>query len=287
MPIPRRKKFVRSEDRDPLKLTARDTAILRDAAEYRFLNSEQLLALHEGGRRNLKQRLSLLYQHGYLDRPEVQKDADLATAHIVYSLGRKGVEVVAKDAQEREGVFRRVREARRTTALISHALMISQFHVCLSLALKNRSDVKLTRWVQGYDLKVLLKRRGENPELVPDAFFVLETPARKYPCFLEADRATMGKAKFVSKLKKYWRHNREERFKQSLGVSHFRVLTIVPNEGHEKNLCRAAKDADDKHEGSLLYLFLSETQYSIAKPDGILEAAWKSPRDDTRRPIIE
>jgi hypothetical protein len=140
--------------------------------------------------------------------------------------------------------------------------MISQFRICLMLVLKQRPDVKLTRWVQGNDLKVLLQRRGGNPPLVADAFFVLETNEFKHPCFLEADRATMPEERFVSKLRMYWRHNREKRFQESLGISHFRVLTITPNERRAENLCRAAKEADDDRKGSSMYLFASETQYS-------------------------
>ncbi len=138
------------------------------------------------------------------------------------------------------------------------------------LALKNRPDVKLTRWVQGNDLKTLLQRRGENPPLVADAYFVLENDEFEYPCFLEADRATETEARFVSKLRMYWRHNRERSFQPSLGVSNFRVLTITPNETRAENLCRAAKEADDKREGSLMSLFMSETQYSLTKPEAIL-----------------
>ncbi|OYV26708.1 MAG: hypothetical protein B7W98_02980, partial [Parcubacteria group bacterium 20-58-5] len=189
MPKTRLKKFVRGEA-DPLKLTLRDTSILRDVAEFRFLNSEQLLSLHVGGERNLKQRLSLLYQHGYLDRPEVQKTARLVSAHIVYSLGRKGAEMLAKDAQEREGIFRRIREVKHTSPIIAHAMMISQFHVCLTLAVRKQGNIKLTRWTQGNDLKAAL-RRGENPELVPDAFFTLDDGNGAVNCFLEADRGTM------------------------------------------------------------------------------------------------
>jgi len=93
----RRQKFVRGEATDPLKLTSRDLELIRDVAEFRFLNTEQLLALHEGGRRNLKQRLSLLFQHGYLDRPKVQKTAHLVSSHIVYSLDRNRMGSVSSD----------------------------------------------------------------------------------------------------------------------------------------------------------------------------------------------
>ena len=271
---------MRGEATDPLKLTSRDTALLRDVFEFRFLNTDQLLSLHEGGRRNLKQRLSLLFHHGYLDRPKVQKTAHLVSSHIVYSLDRKGVDVLSGNAAEREGILRRVRETTHTSALIAHALMISQFRICLTLALKQRPDVKLTRWVQGNDLKMLLQRHGENPSLVPDAFFMLETSEYKHPCFLEADRATMPEERFTNKLRMYWRHNREHSFQPSLGFEHFRVLTITPNEKRAENLCIAAKDADDRKTGSNLFLFLSEKQYSLSKPEAILAPLWISAKGE-------
>ena len=286
MPKPYRKKFVRGEASDPLKLTSRDLELIRSVAEFRFLNTDQLLALHEGGRRNLKQRLSLLFQHGYLDRPKVQKTAHLVSSHIVYSLDRKGVDALSGNADEREGILHRVRETAHTSALIAHALMISQFRICLMLALKQHPDLKLTRWVQGNDLKVLLRHRGENPPLVADAYFVLETSEYKHPCFLEADRATMTEERFTNKLRMYWRHNREERFQPTLGVAHFRVLTITPNETRAENLCRSAKEADDRKTGSNLFLFLAETQYSLAKPEAVLSPIWASPKDE-KHGIIE
>ena len=286
MPNPRKQKFVRGIPADPLKLQPRDIALLGDVAEFRFLNTPQILALHSGGKRNLLRHLASLFEHGYLDRPKQQASARLASSHLIYSLGRKGAAAIIGNAGEREGVYRRVKENEQTLPLIAHSLMVSQFRVCLILALKKHSDIKLTRWIQGNDLKSALRKHGEHPPLVADAFFVLETPTHKYPCFLEADRATMTQERFVSKLKMYWRHNREESFKDSLGVSHFRVLTIAPHEKRAENLCRAAKDADDRREGSLMYLFLSETRYNVETPEALLKAVWQSPKDDEPHSIV-
>ena len=72
MSRPRLKKFVRAEVADPLRLQPRDIALLRDVAEFRFLNTEQIFALPPGGKRNLSRRLVSLFQHGYLDRPQNQ-----------------------------------------------------------------------------------------------------------------------------------------------------------------------------------------------------------------------
>ncbi len=286
MSNPRKQKFVRGIPADPLKLQPRDIALLCDVAEFRFLNTPQILALHSGGKRNLLRHLASLFEHGYLDRPKQQASARLASSHLIYSLGRKGAAAIIGNAGEREGVYRRVKENEQTLPLIAHSLMISQFRVCLMLALKKHSDIKLTRWIQGNDLKSALRKHGEHPPLVADAFFMLETPTHKYPCFLEADRATMTQERFVSKLKMYWRHNREESFKDTLGVSHFRVLTITPNEKRAENLCRAAKDADDRREGSLMYLFLSETRYNVETPEALLKAVWQSPKDDEPHSIV-
>ncbi len=276
---PRRQKYVRNV-KDTLKLQPRDIAILKDIATFRFLNTPQILAMHEGGKRNLLRRLSALFGHGYLDRPKHQASARLRSAHLVYALGREGVKKLIGDARERDTLYRRLKDNERTLPLIAHSLMISQFRVCLTLVLKKRTDITLTRWMQGNDLKDALKRHGDHPSLVPDAFFVLETTTDKYPCFLEADRATMTEERFTNKLRMYWKQSRENGFAKSLGVSNFRVLTITPNERRAVNLCLAAKDADDKRKGSAMYLFLSETRYSLESPETILEAVWQSPKND-------
>jgi len=282
---PRRKKFVRVA-LEPFRLQPRDIAILRDVAEFRFLSSLQILALHHGGKRNLLRRLSALFEHGYLDRPKQQTSARLSSSHFVYSLGREGAKKLIADTGERERMFRRLKDNERTLPLIAHSLMISKFRVCLLLALAKQSDIKLTRWLQGDDLKQALKRSGEHPPLVADAYFVLETATHSYPCFLEADRATMTEERYTNKLRMYWKQSREESFAKSLGIKFFRVLTITPNERRAENLRLAAKGADDRKEGSRLFLFLTETRYSEEKPDAILGNEWKSPKDDEPCAII-
>jgi hypothetical protein len=53
MPLQRRPKFERSnEPRGRLQVQPRDLAILADIADYRFLDAEQILALHPGSLRN-------------------------------------------------------------------------------------------------------------------------------------------------------------------------------------------------------------------------------------------
>ena len=287
MSKPSSKLFQRLEVSDPLQLQPRDITLLRDVADFRFLNTEQVLALHEGSRRNLMERLSRLYHHGYLDRPVSQSSARLTSSHMVYSLGRKGAEQLSKDTEEREGIYRRLRENERTLPLMAHSLMISQFRVCLTLAVKAHG-AKITRFTQGYDLKDMLRDvHGENPSLVPDAFFTLEDKDDVINFFLEADRGTMKTERFVDKLKTYWSWRSDERLKEKLRLTHFRVLTIAPSERRSDSLRNAGKGGDPRGDGSLMFLFASEMRYNIITPKAILQAIWKSPKDDSPHSILE
>ena len=287
MSKPRLKPFERVGVANPLKLQPRDNALLRDVADFRFLNTEQVLALHPGGKRNLLRRLTSLFQHGFLDRPEKQSSAQLTSSHLVYSLGRKGAEQLSKDAEEREGIYRRVREAEQTLPLMAHALMISQFRVCLTLAAKTHG-AKLTRFTQGYDLKEMLRDvHGENPSLVPDAFFTLEDKDDVINFFLEADRGTMTTERFVNKLKTYWSWRSDERLKEKLRLSRFRFLTIAPSERRSDSLRNAGKGGDPRGEGSLMFLFTSETEYNLSEPKKLFEPIWKSPKEETPHTILE
>ena len=287
MPKPRLKRFERAEVTDPLKLQPRDLALLGDVGEFRFLNTSQIFALHPGGKRNLSRRLASLYQHGYLDRPQSQTSARLLSSHMVYALGRKGAELLSKNAEEREGIYRRVREVERTLPLMAHALMISQFRVCLTLAAKEHG-AKITRFTQGYDLKEMLRDvHGENPSLVPDAFFTLEDKDDVINFFLEADRGTMTTERFLNKLKTYWSWRSDDRLKNKLRLARFRVLTITPSERRSDSLRNAGKGGDPRGDGSLMFLFAPESQYSLSEPKKVLEPIWKSPKDDTPHTILE
>ena len=69
MPKHIRKLFVRGEPTSGrLQIQPLDLAMLRDIAEYRLMNSEQLGALHHRGLRNFQRRLADLYHEGYLER---------------------------------------------------------------------------------------------------------------------------------------------------------------------------------------------------------------------------
>ncbi len=277
----RLKKFVRSaEPPGRLRIQPRDVELLRDLGEYRFLDTAQILALHPGGMRNLQRRLRYMYHLGYVERPASQKLFGKPAGFLVYSLGKKGAELLAR----REPAGRK--EA--TFPYLAHAMMISRFRSILSLALKKYPDKpELARWAQGRELKKMLAARGEATELVPDAFFAIEHKGDKLNFFLEADRGTMTRERFLDKMKIYWRWWREKRCERNLGITRFRVLTIAPSENRSENLRKTTKEADTRKEGSAMYLFAPETAFSLKKPEAVLSPVWLSPKDETRHHLLE
>lgn len=288
MPKHNLKKFVRSRTEDGrLRIHTGDVALLRDLSEYRFLNTEQIRALHRRGLRNLQRRLHDLYHAGYVDRPPQQIISALPKGHIVYGLGAKGAEFLFENREERAEKLRQVKTNRETAfPYIAHALMVSQFRAALSLACE-KEKAKLTRWRQGVELKQDLKLKGETPDLLPDAFFAIERGDRRWNFFLEADRSTMTLDRFLGKLKTYWDWWREEKYKERLDISRFRVLTITVSEERKENLRRTAKSADARRQGSNMFLFISEKDYSLKKPEAVFQPIWVSPRDEAEHSLLE
>lgn len=283
MPPHRHKKFVRSlTPPGRLRIQPRDVALLTDLASYRFLTTAQIMALHPGGQRNLQRRLRYLYHLGYLDRPLQQTLFRKPSSHLVYALGPKGAELISLEERAAQ------KTGEVSLPYLAHALMISQFRVVLTLALqKHPGHPTLTHWVQGYALKDLLSAGGGKTELVPDAFFTLEDKGDLLHFFLEADRGTMPRERFLAKLKIYWHWWREEYCKRTLNITRFRVLTITLSEERAENLRRIAREADPRKQGSAMFLFLPETAYSLQRPESILAPVWRSPKDETRHALLE
>ncbi|MFQ5998789.1 MAG: hypothetical protein ACE5KO_05735, partial [Candidatus Bathyarchaeia archaeon] len=68
---------------------------------------------------------------------------------------------------------------------------------------------------------------------------------------------------------------------QKFGISRFRVLTLCTSERRKENLRELAKYADDRKQGSAMFMFASEQSFSIDDPETILKPIWQTPVDDT------
>ena len=280
------KKFVRGESTPGrLRIQPRDAALIRDFASFRFLNTAQILALRAGSKGHFQHRLTSLYQLGYVDRPEGQKAFNLPSDHIIYSLGKKGAELAFPDERDRK-LWARL-NAKISSPNLEHALMVSQFRIVLTLALQTHGG-KITRWLQGYELKDKLTLRGRlSPAIVPDGFFTIDVGDGLYHFFLEADRSKMNHRRFLEKLRAYWDWWRDKTYNEWLDITKFRVLTITDTEGRKENLRVTSKEADTRREGSNMFLFACEKDYSLKNPKAVLEAIWASPKGGSKHSLLE
>jgi DNA-binding HxlR family transcriptional regulator len=275
------KKFERSKIPPKFKISETDLKILQDLANYRVLNTRHISALHHGvSKRTIQRRLKLLFHSGYVNRPIKQFYKYKYPSHIIYTLDRKGTKLLfpsKKTTKWRKKV---------KPAFLWHSLMISNFKVILTLALKNKSKSKLINW-QEDNLTDRVYLEGERLPISPDAFFTIEDKDDLLHFFLEADRSTMQGKRFLSKMQAYWQWWLEEGHNKKFDISVFRVLTITISRKRKENLRKITKRADDRKQGSEMFLFTCQKDYNLKKPESILKQIWQSPKDNSWHHLLE
>ena len=137
MPKHKLKKFERTKAPSKFRISKTDLKILQDLADYRLLDSEQILALcPELSKRTLQRRLQLLFHAGFIDRPFHQSSYFKPSTYIIYALGRKGARLVFSD--KRMSMNWTEKNRRIKPVFIWHTLMISDFRIALNLALRKK-----------------------------------------------------------------------------------------------------------------------------------------------------
>lgn len=236
--------------------------LLALVAEYRFLDSFQINALSATSRTNTYLKLQKLFHNGYLERYIVPTtDFILEPRKIIYALNPKGRDLlIESDPQKWQKIF--CAQPNRTMLFIRHELMLTNFRVCLTLALEKHPYAKLTFWKQGSELKRLLqKQQNESFQIVPDAYFILKINTREVHYFLEADRGTMTLKRFSEKIQKYLKFFHQNRTNIP---RFFRVVTIAQSAKRAENLRLVTITGDTaQKKGSHRFWFGAETNFSL------------------------
>jgi hypothetical protein len=154
------------------------------------------------------------------------------------------------------------------------------------LALRKAEESKLAKW-RADNISDEIYSGEERMPLAPDAFFTLEDKNDYLHFFLEADRSTMSRDRFLKKMRGYWRWWQEGGHKRKFNINRFRILTITVSEERKENLRKIAKLADERKQGSEMFLFSCEKEYNLEKPESILKPIWQSPRDDKTHHLLE
>lgn len=288
---PRLPRFVRQRTgKPPLVLQPRDADIVRCVAQHRFIASEDLRLLVDGSGQGILRRLQRLFQHGYLDRPRIQRVRGNET--MVYALGQKGAELLADEVGK--GISTDWSEKNRQVQLryLEHGLMISRFQVAVRHAAECHGRVAIESWLPdgaiAAAVRVERENRVERIPVRPDAFCIVRVTGGvggRIHCCLEADRSTMTVARFVAKLRGYFAYWRSGEAQKQLGMRNFLVLTVTRSAERAEHLVEACRAVSDR--GLRMFLFVNEQKYTPAATRTILDAIWTTPADSIRHSLLE
>jgi hypothetical protein len=243
---------AKASHRPRIALQDRDLELHRTVSNYRLISTPQLLRLFEDESRDgIYRRLQGLFHHGYLDRIGTNPNASL-----VYGLGRRGAEIL--EVPHRKDV---------ADPYVAHQLMIGDFRVAMTRAMTTRNIVLSWRTVP-----------ADSP-VKPDGFFSLQFPDRpdgknRAFLFLEADRSTMTRERFVQKLENYWRWYRTGGHTEKLGIKGFRVLTMTKSEERVRSLVLATRGSSELSSALRMFWFASELRIAVTEPARVLEPIW-------------
>lgn len=241
----------RVDNPPPMRLMERDIEILKAVHEFRIMRGDQLQALFFGSQSTASYRLSRLYQHGFLDRHFLPTLGGLASSPALYTLGKRGVDVLRRVLDCGPKDIRKPPNNQELSPLfLEHLLQINDFRVAVTVAARSL-DHTLEKWLDDYQLKADYDRvviqttqgRRRSVSLIPDGYFVLQVPQGRACFFLELDRGTMTRGRFRDKVLAYQAYIASGQYEKRYGTRSLRVLTVTSGPKRLENLKEEAEQA--------------------------------------------
>lgn len=213
-------------------LTDRDREIALTLYEHRILTSSQLTLLFFSGRRRAMDRLLFLYRHRVLDRFYPPRPFTYGKPQAHWLLDEAGAHIAAACLGiDRRQLAWRQRENWGAHPQLAHHLEVNTFVTNLIAATLPHPALGVATWSGPVTLR---DDPGlERARLVPDAGFLLTTPAGVVDCVLEWDRGTEPGAVLDRKLRRYSKAATYTRQRRC-------VLFVVPGERRARTLADAA-----------------------------------------------
>jgi len=213
-------------------LQKRDIEMLKAVYSYRFLTRDQLMKLFGFNTVScINTRLRKLCQANYLERSFLP--IAIASCQGVYTLGRKGVDVVSNSMSIEKN---EVKHLRHKNGKLKEFTMLHHIQTNdVRIAFSNCVDTRIVRWDYEPQISIDTKRK-----LRPDAFFQVLYNDMIYSFFLETDRGTETIRRFVdTKVSRYLSMIKNNIHKQMFGINYFAVLVVVKSKTRLMNLYSA------------------------------------------------
>jgi hypothetical protein len=274
-PRKRGRRFERPAEAPPFHRTRRDETIIRAIGHHRFLTSRHIQRLVGGSEKNVLERLKLLWQARYIDRPRAQLIyySTTGTTPMLYALADQG----AKLLNELDGLnFPEDDWAQKNRNVgrpyIEHSLTIADLHVALVVAVRTRSGVELiperdliSAFPQppssrdrafAWQTKILQNGVTYPVTINPDYSFALRSPTISRRCYIsECDRGTMPikrnlrsgdfdleKTSIARKFLAYIQAFNDNMHERQFGWKAFRILFVTNTQQRADNMRKALQD---------------------------------------------
>jgi len=268
-----------------IRLTERDKRILEAVHTYDgMLSFLQIQRMFFGGKSQAEQRLKLLYQHGYLARPD--KDQRRRLPEMIYWLDKSGAEFIASLDGTPLKEFPWRKEPRWFQ--VEHDLAVNDFRLDMLEACHQDTQIKLEGWIPetefwAYPDKVsytfqdnLVKRN-----IRPDGFFMLTTDKNRIRYLLEIDRSTEDNPRFYrEKILPGLAYLKSKAYEERFGHRSGRWLVVTTGERRLANMLSQARRA--KTDG--LFYF---TTFEQVNPETILHSPiWRRTDREDSVPLV-
>lgn len=233
----RRKRNERDSRAPAMIVTERDKQIIQMVYHCRVLRQNQIHSLFFGASKAASQRrLALLYHHGFLTRAFLTVRASYMFSPALYLLDKRGAELLRSEYGY-DDITWTPKSNEVGQPFLEHTIAINDVRIAITLACQTSSAYSLSEWRGEAEMKASFDRvtiptptgKMENVSLIPDSFFVVQTPKGKAPFFLEVDRGTETTGRFQSKIHAYQAYVQSGGYEKRYGYKSLRVLTTVPS----------------------------------------------------------
>ncbi|RQV95825.1 hypothetical protein EH221_05725 [bacterium] len=277
----RRSRYVRDLKNPPrMKITDRDTEIVKIVADFRFATVKQVALMVNANDQTTRIRMYLLWQNKFLDRLNLPVFVGEGSPPSVYVIGPRGKRLLAENLGVDPNGIVKVDCSRNYFFLLNHTLRRNDFRAVLYAACRERPDLKFLFWKQDKDvgdsIRIEYGRYGnlKRVPLVPDGFFGIQTPSERIYAYVEIDQGTIGHKKFLEKQRGYFKWWLQGKHLQKYGEKNFRILTVTTNPRRMANLVYTTLRVKDSKEGSGFFWFTTFDQINPESPLKIFDPIW-------------
>jgi len=278
-------KYGRVVNPPAMRLTQRDTHILEAIHAYDgILSFSQIQHLFFSGKSQAEQRLKLLYQNRYINRPDVNQRRRLP--EMVYWLDKRGAEVVAS----LQGIPLRELGWRQEPRWfqVEHDLAVNDFRLTMNAALVKNPEISLESWIPESEfwsypdtITYAYNSHTLKRNIIPDGYFMLSHNRLRIRYLLEIDRSTEDNPRFLrEKILPGMAYLKTQAYENRFGHRSGRWLVITTGERRLRNMLLQAKRA--RTEG--LFYFTTYAQLSVESI--LLEPIWRRADRDDLVPLI-